>query len=106
MGRFYDGMLVARDGVTIMIHDYVAFGMEWQVQPELGGMIFQVAREPQAPRAKCVTLSFSAVFSGKISLEDAEHVCSYLMSEQQKKMCIFDATATEDREVAEAAGAS
>jgi len=55
MGRFEDGALVARDGVTV-IEDNNKFGNEWQVRnAQLGcypNMLFREAKSPQHPE-KC-----------------------------------------------------
>lgn len=50
LGEFLTGTPLGRDG--LIIEDWHEYGMEWQVRPEEAD-VFQTAREPQLPHAKC-----------------------------------------------------
>lgn len=52
MGSFqYGGHMVARDGVTLLVQDPVAFGQEWQVRPDEDPVLFHDAQRHE--RTKC-----------------------------------------------------
>jgi len=51
LGKFGTGEMVGRDGR--IVDTFFEFGFEWQVMPDLDGMLFQEAREPQLPYEHC-----------------------------------------------------
>ena len=51
MGDFRTGNMVSREGQVMS--NFEEFAFEWQVNPDVDGMIFQDAREPQLPYERC-----------------------------------------------------
>ena len=103
MGTFEDGLMLARDGATI-IAEPTSFGDEWQVKNEEN--LFQTSRFPQYPEA-CVAPGDAAsvkklrrrLGEKLVSKEEAEKACAHL-NDFQKTLCVFDVLATNDLEVA------
>ncbi|CAB9522303.1 unknown protein [Seminavis robusta] len=101
MGSF-DGVMLARDGSTVMSNPN-AFGQEWQVhddEPQL------FVRAPHYP-GKCIfpsqrgkkTEVGRACLRKTLAKSAAEDACSHLSGEK-KDACVFDVLATGDADIA------
>ncbi|CAB9500049.1 expressed unknown protein [Seminavis robusta] len=106
MGNFVTGKLLARDG-TRVITDMDEMGQEWQVQPEMDGMLFQTERAPQYPEKCIIPPPFIAEehrqlregSSRTITEEQAKEACAHWTS--HTKMCVRDVLAAQDLQMAE-----
>lgn len=102
LGSYEQGYPLARDGRQVMKHSD-AFAMEWQVRPEVDGMLFEQPREPQYP-VQCLLPQVKAEqrrkLRGGLSEEDAEGACEQFADKDAKARCVFDVLATQDLEVA------
>jgi hypothetical protein len=100
----YSGVLLARDGVTVM-DDMNVFGQEWQVRSEEEPMLFRSAREPQFPE-KCVLPTVQAARTKRrrlgetIARKIAEKACARA-SDNAFNACVFDVMSVGDVEAAE-----
>jgi hypothetical protein len=104
MGDFEQGLMISRDGGTIL-DDANTFGQEWQVR-DTEPMLFQTARFPQYPQ-KCTLPSAKATSMLRRRLSEssfdqlaAEKACAHWG--QGKDDCVFDVLATGDLDMAEA----
>jgi len=111
LGHFGGNQLLSRDGNTdyFMTRDFDTFGLEWQVQPN-EGMLFDDAREPQAPK-QCImpapksseTRHLRRLGEASVTQEAAEEACAqYHAEEHARKLCVSDVIALNDLEVADA----
>jgi Repulsive guidance molecule (RGM) C-terminus len=103
MGSFPSGVLLARDGVTVMM-DTDAFGKEWQVSDH-ETMLFHEAGEVKPamecfmPTDKTAEQRKRRLGETKVTLEDAEKVCDHVAKEDHDS-CVFDVLATGDPDMA------
>ena len=104
MGHYPDGKLVGRDGKTV-IKDTDAMGLEWQVVPGDGPMLFHDAGVGVHHPKKCVMPTDTKetkkrrLGESMITQEDAEEACARV-SEEEFDTCVFDVLATNDKEMA------
>jgi hypothetical protein len=104
MGAFERGMMLARDGST-MLADHDAFGEEWQVL-DTEPKIFKSIRLPQHPM-QCTMPSTAQTATQRRRLSDsskgaelaAEKACARWG--EGKDDCVFDVLTTGDLEMAE-----
>ena len=102
MGSFDTGALLGRDGLTVF-HSVRNFGMEWQVQEELDGLLFQTPSPfPGAchlpPEDQDVHRRLGE--SG-ITHKEASAACAAVVgSEQLLEECIMDVMIAQDLEIA------
>jgi hypothetical protein len=104
MGEFEQGLMMARDGKTLL-EDPSAFGVEWQVR-DTEPMLFQDARFPQYPQA-CTLPTPKPVSQLRRRLSEAsseelaaEKACAHWG--EGKDDCVFDILATGDLDMANA----
>ena len=100
LGRYDDGSLVARDGITVM-EDVNLFGQEWQVQAD-EPRLFQVpspfvGKTCLPPAAKT---SRRRLGEANVSTEAAELACAHHYDSNVRDMCVFDVIAMADLDVA------
>ncbi|CAB9499214.1 expressed unknown protein [Seminavis robusta] len=104
MGRFPNGDLVARDGVSVMA-DTDAFGKEWQVLASEPMLFHSIGNVPAS--MECAMPSEKAteeqrkrrLGESSISTKDAEQACARV-SPYDRDQCIFDVLATNDMDMA------
>lgn len=106
MGSFTDGVWYGRDCTTVFVsvNDY---GMEWQVQEELDGLLFQ---SPSPFPDKCELLTEDDLVQeqrgrrlseSSITHEEAKEACLSWVDENDLDECIFDVLVAEDLDMAE-----
>lgn len=105
MGNYHTGAALGRDGITV-IEDSVAYGMEWQVQPD-EPKLFKETRKPQLPHAQCTmptaTNERRRLRHNTELLELANKACAPKHDEVDDfQACIEDVMATGDTSLAEA----
>ncbi|CAB9517949.1 expressed unknown protein [Seminavis robusta] len=106
LGQFGTGLMLARDGKTV-ISDANLFGQEWQVL-ESEPHLFQTNRAPQHPGETCKlpTPPSSSLrkrrLAESVSRSEAEAACAHWGAD--KFMCVNDILATQDLQLAEAGG--
>lgn len=102
MGSYSGGILLARDGKTVL-SDTDSFGQEWQVTEE-EPMLFRTARSPQYP-SKCILPTPQAAEKRRLgetmARTLAEDACAHLRVPGKKfENCVFDVMAIGDVEIA------
>ena len=106
MGQFGSGIMLARDGFSVL-EDPAVFGQEWQVGLN-ETMIFQQARAPQFPEV-CIMPSEESAKKRRrtrrlgetwVSRDAAEEACN-IWGPENKESCIFDVLAMNDVEMAQ-----
>ena len=108
LGRFPDGMRVARDGETL-IEDVNAFGQEWQVRADEPKLFHsyddawvvpagQTCAMPDTSPAK-QQLRARRLADG-LAEEAAEKACAHLAGADERKACVFDVISTQDMDMA------
>ena len=102
LGSYEGGLMLARDGATIL-DDENAFGSEWQVQPDVDGLIFHEAIGPQYPQACAMPDASQAqrrLGEGSlISRDKAAEACKDV-DQSDRTDCIADVLATGDPSMA------
>jgi len=105
MGRFRDGAKLARDHVTVLKDNNIAFGMEWQVR-DSDPHLFQTIKGSQFP-AQCRLPNAAKRIRRRrleeigISWDKAQRACSS-WPEEGRDACIYDVLSTGDLEMADA----
>jgi hypothetical protein len=103
LGRFDDGKLLGRDGVTL-IDNPDDLAAEWQVRQD-EPMLFQSVHGPQYPE-KCLPPKKRhpslrlGTGENATDRKQAEDACEHLKDENRKKACIYDVMVTGDIEMA------
>ena len=112
MGDFETSELLARDGMTTLEDDPIAFGQEWQVLDTESNLFQQTLAEPQYPH-KCLLPDPTTKALGRrgrrlggqtISHETAMEACAHYHHDgdvEMQKNCIYDVIATGDIELAQ-----
>lgn len=103
-GDFF-GRMLARDGVTNLGEAPNAMGQEWQVRDD-EAMLFRNARAPQYP-VQCILPNVEQNESRRlgqgISEGTAKAACAHLKADEHAfHNCIYDVTATNDIDMADA----
>ena len=105
LGDYITGAMVMRDGS--INEDPKVYAPEWQVRPEVDGVLFAGERAPVYPQ-KCVMPAANAISAhdrklGEASIThgQAEAACAH-QSEEDRASCIEDVLKTQDLDMANA----
>ena len=93
MGTFGDGVMLARDGITVMETDVNAFGAEWQVR-SWEAQLFHDAPQ-HGEQCSIVQKSVRRRRLGEVSEDQAAIACARVPLDD-RGACIFDVLATND----------
>jgi len=97
MGSFPAGVMVARDGKTVL-DDSNEFGQEWQVlstEPELFSQRGTVGPNDMCSSPSSIEMR-RRLQSSVVTLKEAENACNSV-NKEMKDLCIFDVMATNDK---------
>jgi len=107
----HEGKRLGRDGE--FIEDVKAFGQEWQVVPEVDGILFHsyegavVGKQCVMPPSYKPGMNVSSLSEQRrrlgestLDTEMAEKACNHLVDPEEIKACVFDVVATQDLSMA------